>query len=70
MEVQLDKVEEADKEHVVHYIVADHTAAAFYAELRTSKTLISPSEFLTRSWAKKTDFFVCVRPTHLAHGRC
>ena len=65
MEVQLDKVEEADKEHVVHYIVADHTSAAFYAELRTSKTLISPSEFLTRSWAKKTDFFFHGLPEQL-----
>lgn len=57
MEVQLDKVEEADKEHVVHYIVADHTSSAFYAELRASKTLITPIEFLTRAWAKKPDFF-------------
>lgn len=65
MEVQLDKVEEADKEHVVHYIVADHTSAAFYAELRTSKTLISPSEFLTRAWAKKTDFFFHGLPEQL-----
>lgn len=65
MEVQLDKVEDADKEHVVHYIVADHTSAAFYAELRTSKTLISPSEFLTRAWAKKPDFFFHGLPEQL-----
>ncbi len=57
MEVKLDKIEEADKEHAVHYIVADHTSAAFYAELRTSKTLMTPSEFLTRAWKEKPDFF-------------
>jgi hypothetical protein len=57
MEVNLEKIEAADKEHVVHYIVADHASAAFYAELSTSKALMSPIEFLTRAWRKKPDFF-------------
>lgn len=65
MEVQLNKLEEAEKEHVVHYIVADHASAAFYAELRTGATLISPNEFLTRAWAKKSDFFFHGLPEQL-----
>ena len=65
MEVQLVKMEDADKEHVVHYIVADHTSAAFYAELRTSKALITPTEFLTRAWAKKSDFLFHGLPEQL-----
>jgi hypothetical protein len=65
MEVRLDKIEEAGKEHVVHYIVADHTSAAFYAELRTNKTLMTPMEFLTRAWKEKTDFFFHGVPEHV-----
>lgn len=65
MDVRLDTVEKADKEHVVHYIVADHTSAAFYAELRTSKTLITPIEFLSRAWRRKPDFFFHGVPEHL-----
>lgn len=57
IEVSLDKVDTLDKEQVVHYIVADHASGAFYAELRTSKALISPDEFLTRAWIWKSDFF-------------
>lgn len=57
MDVKLNNIEQAEKEHVVHYILADHTSSAFYAELRTSKSLITPIEFLTRAWKKKTTFF-------------
>ncbi|MBB4844328.1 hypothetical protein HNP55_002864 [Paucibacter oligotrophus] len=65
MEVKLDKIEGADKEHVVHYIVADHTSAAFYAEMRTNKTLMTPIEFLMRAWKKKSDFFFHGVPEHV-----
>lgn len=57
MVVKLGMVEATHREHIVHYVVADHASAAFYAELRTSRTLITPVEFLTRAWRKKPDFF-------------
>jgi hypothetical protein len=65
MEVKLEGIEQADKEHVVHYIIADHTSAAFYAEVRTSRSLIEPSEFLIRAWRKKNDFFFHGIPEHV-----
>lgn len=65
MDVKLDKLEGVSKEHIVHYIVADHNSAAFYAELRTSETLVTPVEFLTRAWKMKPDFFFHGIPEHL-----
>lgn len=57
IEVKLEKVASAEREHLVHYIVADHTSAAFYAEVRSSKQLQSPVEFLRRAWQRKDDYF-------------
>lgn len=57
LEVKLDGVEDAEREHLIHYVLADHTSAAFYAEVGTSKTLVSPTEFLMRAWSQKPDFF-------------
>jgi hypothetical protein len=57
METSLDRIGETRQEHIVHYILADHASAAFYAEMRTSKSLTGPAEFLQRAWAKKADFF-------------
>jgi hypothetical protein len=65
MEVKLDGLEESEREHVVHYILADHTSAAFYAELATSKTLMNPTEFLTRAWSHKPEFFFHGVPENL-----
>ena len=57
MDTKLEKIEKADKEHVIYYIVADHYSSAFYTELRTNKTLLSPIEFLIRAWKKKSENF-------------
>lgn len=65
IEVKLGNLEQSEKEHVVHYILADHTSAAFYAELRTSKSLLPPEEFLKRAWSPKSDFFFKGIPEHL-----
>lgn len=65
MEVKLDGIEECEREHVVHYILADHTSAAFYAELGTSQTLMDPTAFLTRAWSQKPDFFFHGVPDNL-----
>lgn len=60
MEVQLDGIERADREHVVHYILSDHNSSAFYAEIGTSKAMEEPTAFLARAWSKK--------PGHFFHG--
>lgn len=65
MDVKLGKLAGVSKEHIVHYIVADHNSAAFYAELKTSETLVTPAEFLTRAWKMKPDFFFHGIPEHL-----
>jgi hypothetical protein len=57
MDVALEKIEASERVHVVHYVVADHTSSAFYAEMHTSKALTSPQDFLTRAWSTKPDFF-------------
>ena len=57
LEVKLDGIEDVEREHLVHYVLADHTSAAFYAEVGTSKTLVNPADFLTRAWSQKPDFF-------------
>ena len=47
--------------------MANYTsAAAFYAEMRTNKTLMTPIEFLMRAWKKsETDFFFHGVPEHV-----
>jgi hypothetical protein len=65
MDVALDRIEASDREHLVHYIVADHASSAFYAEVLTNKTLIAPEEFLTRAWSSKPDFFFEGIPEYL-----
>ena len=65
MEVKLERIEEVEREHLVHYVLADHRSAAFYAELGTSKTLMEPTEFLTRAWSRKPDYFFHGIPENL-----
>ena len=55
LEVKLDGIEDVEREHLVHYVLADHTSAAFYAEVGTSKPLVNPADFLTRAW-----YTVCI----------
>jgi hypothetical protein len=65
MEVKLEGIEESEREHVVHYILADHTSAAFYAETATSRTLVDPTTFLRKAWLQKPDFFFHGIPENL-----
>ena len=57
VDVHLEKIASATREHLVHYIVADHTSSAFYAETRSGRSLQSAVEFLKRAWQKKEGFF-------------
>ena len=63
--MKLDGIEDVEREHLVHYVLADHTSAAFYAEVGTSKTLVNPADFLTRAWSQKPDFFFQGIPENL-----
>jgi hypothetical protein len=57
MEAKLDHIVSADRNHLIHFIVADHYSSSFYAESHASKSLPDLIEFLKRAWSKKTDHF-------------
>lgn len=57
VDVHLEKIASATREHLVHYIVADHTSSAFYAEVHSSRNLQSPVAFLKRAWQRKEAHF-------------
>lgn len=57
MEVRLQGIASADREHVVYFLLADHCSAAFYAEVHSSRRLPSAKDFLLRAWGKKDDHF-------------
>lgn len=57
VDVNLENVASAAREHLVHYIVADHTSSAFYAEVHSSRKLQSPVAFLRRAWQRKEAHF-------------
>lgn len=65
MDVALEGIDKSDRENIVHYIVSDHTSSAFYAEMHTSRSLVSPKDFLIRAWSEKPNFFFCGVPKHL-----
>lgn len=57
MEVKLQGVSSADREHVVYFLLADHCSAAFYAEVHLGRSLPSVKDFLGRAWRKKENHF-------------
>jgi len=57
MEVKLQGIANADREHVVYFLLADHCSAAFYAEVHSCRRLPSVKDFLGRAWRKKEDHF-------------
>jgi hypothetical protein len=62
MEVHLENVKVSDRIHLVHYIVRDHCSGLFYAEMATSRNLLSIEQFLSRAWGKKSDYVFCGIP--------
>jgi hypothetical protein len=57
IETKLDGIENLERNHIVHFIVADHFSSAFYAESHPSKLLPDFVDFLRRAWRKKTNHF-------------
>jgi len=66
MDVQLAKVTESQKTHLVLYIVRDHFSGLFYSRVAPSHSMIKPLEFLKDAWSKKPDFVFCGQPTCVA----
>ena len=55
-DLSLAKVDKAEKEHLVHYLVRDHFSGVFYAEIHSGKALIPVEEFLFRAWSPKQNY--------------
>jgi hypothetical protein len=55
-DLSLAKVEKAEKEHLVHYLIRDHFSGVFYAEIHSCMALIPIEEFLFRAWSPKQDY--------------
>ena len=57
MDAKLDGIADAEKEHVVYYLLADHYSAALYAEIHSSRQLPHAKDFLLRAWKEKREHF-------------
>jgi hypothetical protein len=57
MDVKLQGIASAEREHIVYYLLADHYSAAFYAEVHSSHQLPHARDFLLRAWRKKKGHF-------------
>ena len=52
-ELKLENVDQAKKNHVIHYLIRDHFSGLFYSEICSSHTPIPIYAFLFRAWGKK-----------------
>jgi hypothetical protein len=52
-ELTLENIDQAEKVHVLHYLLRDHFSGLFYWEMCSSKALIPIYEFLFRAWSGK-----------------
>lgn len=55
-DLSLAKVDKAEKEHLVHYLIRDHFSGVYYAEIHSCKALSPVEEFLFRAWSPKQDY--------------
>jgi hypothetical protein len=55
-DVSLEKLDKAEKEHLVHYLIRDHFSGVFYAEIHSGKSLIPVEECLFRAWSPKQGY--------------
>lgn len=65
MEVGLDKLQEASRRHLVHYLVRDHFSGVVYSEIALSGCLTQLDEFLYRAWSEKENFLFCGIPDYM-----
>lgn len=66
MEYNFKNLHKAERELVIHYLIADHFSGVFYGEIHSSEKMIPVEEFLYRAWSKKADFPFCGLPTMLS----
>lgn len=64
-ELDLLRVREAERTHVLHYLVRDHLSGAFYGEICSSKDTLPVEDFLRRAWSVKPDYLFCGVPDHI-----
>jgi len=64
--VSLSKIDKAEKQHVVHYLIRDHFSGVFYAEIHSGIALIPLEEFLLRAWSQKEDYAFCGAPEFIS----
>ena len=65
IEMNLDKVKDSKRNHLLHYVLRDHFSGVIYSEVTSSKDMIALDEFLFRAWSKKEKFIFCGIPEFL-----
>ena len=56
MEVNLNRLKDSNRTHLIHYLIRDHTSGLFYAEISTSEDIRNIDDFLYRAWCHKDDY--------------
>ncbi len=63
-EVDLQKLEAAKKDHIVHYLIKDHFSGTFYGEVGRASEILSLGEFLFRAWSLKEKYLFFGMPAY------
>ncbi len=66
MEYNLKNLKKAERELIIHYLIADHFSGVFYGEIHSMNKLVPIKEFLHRAWSKKESYGFCGMPTKLS----
>lgn len=64
-EVDLRRLRESKKDHIVHYLVKDHFSGTFYGEVGRSSEILSLGEFLFRAWSQKEKYLFFGMPSYV-----
>jgi hypothetical protein len=64
--MSLMKVNKAEKDHLVHYLIRDDFSGVFYAEIHSGTVLIPVEEFLFRAWSQKEAYLFCGMPEFIS----
>ncbi|WP_051284507.1 hypothetical protein [Desulforegula conservatrix] len=62
IEMNLDKLSDSNKNHLIHYVIRDHFSGVVYSEIATSASIIPVEQFLFRAWSQKDGFVFCGIP--------
>lgn len=61
-EIKLKNLQQAKKNHIVHYVLRDHFSGVAYVEFACVEGLIETEKFLYRAWSQKEGFPFCGLP--------